>query len=116
MNYNVETSDVADAEIEAAYLRLSLWNFDFAGRWVEGLYRKIATLNTFPMSHPRADESEVLGREARTLLYRKGKVVYRILFTLLDTDDDGVLDLVRVLRVRHGAQSRLGEISSEDEK
>ena len=114
MNYAVETSDVADAEIEAAYLRLSQWNLDFAGRWVEGLYRKIAALDTFPMSYPRAEESDVLGREARTLLYRKGKVVYRILFTLLDADGDGTLDLVRVLRVRHGAQLRLGEADSED--
>lgn len=112
MSYTVETSDVADAEIGNAYLRLSQWNFEFAGRWLEGLYRKIATLDTFPLSHPRAPESDTLGREARCLLYRKGKVVYRILFTLVDADDDGEAETVRVLRVRHGSQLPLGEIET----
>ncbi len=115
MNYTVETSDVADAEIESAYLQLSRWNLEFAGRWVEGLYRRLDTLITFPLSHPRAEESDILGREARCLLYRKGKVVYRILFALLDTDEDGEDDMVRVLRVLHGAQKPLGQSNAEDE-
>lgn len=115
MNYTVETSDVADAEIDAAYLRLSARNHVFAGRWLEGLYRIIATLDFLPTRHSQVSESAILGREVRRTLYKNGQIVYRILFTLLDTDGDSENDTVRVLRVRHGAQQPLGEQGSESE-
>ena len=38
MTYAVETSDVADAEIQAVFLRLSGRDPEFAGRWLEGLF------------------------------------------------------------------------------
>ncbi len=116
MSFIVETSDVAEAEIDAAYFRLSARNPEFAGRWLEGIYRKIATLDTFPMSHARVSESDVLGREVRRMLYRNGRTVYRILFTLMDTDGDGEADTVRVLRVLHGAQQPLRQRSDEDDR
>lgn len=113
MNFTVETSDVAEAEIDAAYFRLSARNPEFAGRWLEGVYRIIETPSVFPTRHARVAESDVLGREVRRILYRNGRTVYRILSTLID--GDGEADTVRVLRVRHGAQQPLGQQSDEDD-
>lgn len=72
MNYTVETTDVADAEIDAAFLRLSSRNPDFAVRWLEGLLRAIASLDTFPNRHARAPESKALGRDVKRMLTETG--------------------------------------------
>ena len=68
MNFQVEITDIADAEIQAAYLRLMGWNPDFAERWLEGLLRQIETLEISPRMHPVVSESEVIGREVRRML------------------------------------------------
>jgi plasmid stabilization system protein ParE len=115
VNLAVETSDVAGADIEAAFLRLSRQDPEFAGRWLEGLNRMIAALDTFPTRHARVSESDTCGREVRRMLYRNGRTVYRVFFTLLDADGDGDPDTVRVLRVRHGAQRPLGQPDAEAE-
>ena len=113
MSFIVEISDTADAEIDKAYFRLSARNLNFASRWLDGVYRKIATLNEFPSSHPYAPESHVLRRDTRRMIYRNGQTVYRILFTLIDAVGDGEDDTVRVLRVLHGAQRPLGQPEDE---
>ena len=112
MNFTVVTLDVAEAEIEAVFLSLFLRNPEFAANWLEGLNRMIAALDTFPGRHARVDESNILGRETRRMIYRNGRTVHRILFTLVD--GDGVDDTVRVLRVLYGAQRPLGQ--SEDDE
>ena len=115
MSFAVETSDVAQAEIEAAFLSLFMRNPKFAERWLEGLNRVIAGLDTFPGRHARVDKGGLQGQKIRGALYRNGRTVYRILFMLLDADGDGEDDTVRVLRVLHGAQRPLGQPSDEDE-
>jgi len=100
INFIVETSDVAQAETEAAYLRLLAYDPAFADRWLEGLTRAITSLETFPRRHERVSVEGVAGREARCMLYRNGRTVYRIIFTLVDADDDGDEETVRVLQVR----------------
>ena len=114
MSFTVETSDVAEAEIEAVFLSLFLRDTEFAAQWLEGINRVIATLDTFPGRHSRVDEGAVLGRETRRIIYRNGQTVYRILFTLLDADGDGEDDTVRVLRVLYGAQRPLGQPEDEE--
>ncbi len=94
--------------------RLSARNPEFAGRWLDGVYRIIGTLDVSPLRHPRADESDILGRETRRMLYRNGQTVYRILFTLLDADGNGEDDTVRVLRVLYGAQRPLGQPEDDE--
>ena len=113
MNFHVQITDVADAEIQAAFLRLNGLNPKFAGRWLEGLLRAIDELNTFPRSHAVVSESDLLGREVRRMLYRNGQTIYRVLFCLIDFDDDGEEDTVRILHVRHGAQRPLGTDEEE---
>ena len=116
MSFTVEISDVADAEIDKAYFRLSARNPEFASRWLDGVYRIIGTLDEFPLRHSRADESDVMGRETRRMIYRNGQTVYRILFTLLDADGDGADDTVRVLRVLYGAQRPLRQRDDEGDQ
>ena len=115
MNFTVVTSNVAEAEIEAVFLSLFLRNPQFAAHWLEGLNRMIAALDTFPGRHARVDEGWLQGQEVRWEAYRNGRTVYRILFTLVDADGDGVEDTVRVLRVLYGAQRPLGQSAEDDE-
>ncbi len=105
MNFIVETSDVAQAEIEAAFLRLSAYDPEFAGRWLEGLARAIESLETLPRRHERVSSEGSAGRETRRMLYRNGRTVYRVIFTMIDADDDGEEETVRVLQVRSASQS-----------
>lgn len=114
MNFTVETSDVAEAEIEAVFLSLFLRDAKFAAQWLEGINRIIAALDTFPGRHSRVDEGTVLGRETRRIVYRNKRAVYRILFTLLDADGDGEDNTVRVLGVLYGAQRPLGQPEDEE--
>ncbi len=106
MNFIVEISDGAQAEADAAFLRHTAYDPNFAGRWLEGLTRAIASLDTFPRRHERVTAEGVGSRETRRLLYRQGRTVYRIIFTLVDTDDDGEDDTVRVLQIRPAAQTQ----------
>ena len=115
MNYTVETTEVADAEIEAAFLRLAARDPEFAGRWLEGLLRAIAGLAVFPNRHALAPERHLIRRDVRRLLYRNGRTVYRVLFFLTDADGDGEAETVRILHVRHGAQASMGEAKPEED-
>ena len=101
----METSDTAQAEIDAAFLRLSAYDPNFAGRWLEGLTQAIESLETLPRRHERITLKND-GRETRRMLYRNGRTAYRIIFLLLDNDDDGEEETVRVLQVRSAAQFR----------
>lgn len=114
MNFTVVTSDVAEAEIEAAFLSLFLRNPDLAARWLEGLNRAIAALDTFPGRHSRVDEGKVQGQIVRRVVYRNGKIVYRVLFIVVDADGDGEDDTVRILRVLHGARRPLGQAEDDE--
>ncbi len=103
--YVVRLSEPAEAEIEAAYLRLMrLTSLSFADRWQDSLFAAIERLSAFPTSYEIAPESERFSRPVRRMLYRLGRVTYRVLFRLDDEDGDGVVDTVRILHVRHGAQ------------
>ena len=113
MTYTVEISDVADAEIQATFLRLAAHDPEFAGRWLEGLLRAIQTLEVFPLRYARAPESDTLRQEIRGMLYQSGRMTYRVLFSIVDAAGNGAPESVRVLRVLHGAQRPLG---SQDEE
>lgn len=102
----METSDTAQAEIDAAFLRLSAYDPTFAGRWLEGLTQAIEALETLPRRHEKISLTGQAGRETRRMLYRNGRTVYRVVFILLDNDDDGEEETVRILQVRSAAQFR----------
>ena len=104
--YIVRLSEPAEAEIEAAYLHLmGVTSFSFADRWQDGLFQVINGLSLFPLRHEAVRGSDKPQNSARRLVYRQGRVAYRVLFDLVDEDDDGEWDTVVILHVRHGAQS-----------
>ena len=73
-------------------------SWEAAQRWHAGLTRAIKSLGKTPTRCPVSHtDSEVLGCEARVLLYGKLRGVYRILFTIIGDD-------VWVLRIRHSAR------------
>lgn len=103
MTFRVEFPDVAEMEANEAFMWLLSRSPERAGRWQAGLDVALGSLPEFPNRCALAPETELLDVEVRQLLYQ----AYRILFTVLDLDEDGVP--VRILHVRHGARLRLGE-------
>lgn len=107
MIFRIEFTDVADMEVQDAFLWLLGRSLVQAGRWQEGLEKAVNSLAEFPTRCPLAPEHAIFDVEVRQMLYRS----YRILFTLVDTDQDGSADTVRILHVRHAARRWLGEES-----
>jgi plasmid stabilization system protein ParE len=105
VSYKIEISSVAEAEIDAIFLRLSqVASPDQARQWYDGLLKAIASLATLPNRCPLARENEYFSQEIRQLLYGKKRNVYRILFTVLEDPA-----IVRILHVRNSSQSAVGE-------
>ena len=103
MEYQVETSDEAEAELDAAYLFFLQRSPDAAMRWYMGARAAIASLSTFPRRCPLARENaDYPSNEVRQLLYGTGREAYRIIYTIFEDEAE-----VRILQFRHGArQSR----------
>ena len=100
MEYRIEASDEAEAELDAAYLFLSRQDPDRAIRWYTDIHSAMFTLSQFPGRCPLAFENEQYpANEVRQLLYGKGRSIYRILFTIFEEDQE-----VRVLHVYHSAR------------
>ncbi len=76
MTFSVDTSDVADAEIEAIFLSLNARNPVYAGRWLEGLTRFLEGLIVFPGRYAVVENADPRGREVRKALYRNGQTAY----------------------------------------
>jgi plasmid stabilization system protein ParE len=110
MSFRTEFTEVADMEAQDTFLWLLGRSPQQAGRWLEGLERAVASLTEFPTRCPLAPENDAFEVEVRQLLYG----AYRLLFTLVDSDEDGTADTVRLLHVRHGARLRLGETPDPD--
>jgi plasmid stabilization system protein ParE len=108
MRFRIEFTDVADMEVEETFLWMLTRSPDQADQWQEGLEDAVDKLADFPRSGPLAPENDAFAIEVRQLLYGK----YRVLYTLVDTDDDGEEDTLRVLHVRHGARRYLHEADS----
>ncbi len=111
MNYRIEISSVAEAEADIAFLNLAqVVSSTKAVQWYEGLLQTIESLSQMPKRCPLARENQRFGQEIRQLLYGRGRNTYRILFTILEEQDDPI---VRILHIRYAAQRTLGEDSEE---
>ncbi len=108
--FGVEFTDVADGEVQDILLWLIGRAPERAGRWQVGLENAINSLAQFPTRRPLAPENDAFAFEVRQLLYG----AYRILFTLVDTDGDGIADTVRILHVRHGARRPRGQTDQDE--
>lgn len=108
MIFDIEFTDVADSEVQEILTWLIENAPEYMERWQEGLERSVSSLSQFPTRCPLAPEDNVFDIEVRQLLYGP----YRILFTLVDVDQNGEMDTVRILHVRHGARRWINEPSS----
>jgi plasmid stabilization system protein ParE len=107
MTYFIEISSVAEAEADSAFLLLSqMISAEKAKEWYEGLLKAIESLSIMPKRCPIARENQYFSKEIRQLLYGKGRNSYRILFTIVESED---VSAVRILHIRHSAQQTLGE-------
>ena len=112
-SYLVEYSETAEAELAAIFLWLLRRTPRTVQRWLEGLEAKIADLSFMPRRFAIASEQPAFNREVRVLLYDK----YRVLYTLLDTNGDGEEETVRILHIRHGAQDfSLPPVENEEDE
>ncbi len=92
-------------DMQEALLRLAeLVDDEYAVSWFSDLEDTLAKLATLPRRWPVAPENHLFGQEIRALSYRHGfrTPAYRILFTIVEEEDDG--PTVYILNVRHGAR------------
>jgi plasmid stabilization system protein ParE len=107
MKYRIEISSVAEAEADQAFLSLSqLTSPAKASQWHGGLLAAIESLAAMPNRCPLARENEYFSQEIRQLVYGRGRAAYRILFTILESEQ---VSRVRILYIRHSAQQTIGE-------
>lgn len=101
-DYTVELTEKAEADVERAYLWTGRTSPGMAERWHVGFVAKLASLSAMPSRCPVARENDSFPDvTVRQLLYGK----YRILFHVIEAQDQGAQGTVRVLHVLHGAQS-----------
>ena len=107
-DYQIQVAEPAEAEIDAAFQRMFLLSPVAAERFRDGIARAIRSLSQMPHRCVLAPENGWLDHEVRQLIFRSGRSTYRILFTIFEAAED-MPALVRILRVRHGAQKRFNE-------
>jgi plasmid stabilization system protein ParE len=106
---SVTFSDVAEAHVEEAYQWLGRMGISLAERWLFLLQMELqseADRIESGIRRPLASESETQRRDIYALLLRtggRGSSPWRILYEVTDTDHDGVIDCLTVLRVRHAS-------------
>lgn len=107
MPYQIEMASIAEAEADQAFLWISqITSRENAQKWYQGLLQKIESLATMPKRCSLAPENEYFSQEIRQLFYGKGKSLYRILFTVIESKN---VSLVRILHIRYFAQETLGK-------
>ncbi|NEQ34845.1 MAG: type II toxin-antitoxin system RelE/ParE family toxin [Okeania sp. SIO3I5] len=111
MTYQIEISSVAQAEADRAFQWLcQVVSIETARHWYQELLKTIESLSEMPKRCPLARENNYFSKEIRQLLYRRGRHSYRIIFTIVESQD---ISIVRVLHLRHAAQQTIGK--SQDE-
>jgi plasmid stabilization system protein ParE len=99
MGFSVLRTEQADRDLEQITDWYLAHEVGEAGRkWLDGLEKSIASLASLPFRCPLARESKDFPVEIRQLLYGRTPHIYRILFTVPDSET------VVILRVRHGRQ------------
>ena len=102
MPYRVELTRGAEADLEELYLWVVERAPNQGAAWFNGLEKTIFSLDRHPERCPLAPESFDPERPVRVLHYGRARHVYRILFSINNTDR-----IVQVLHVRRGARQAL---------
>jgi plasmid stabilization system protein ParE len=98
MEYEIDVTDTAFAEIDDAYQWIKEWAPDAAESWYEGLMTALRSLRQNPRRCPRTFATNRGVSEVRQLIYGRRRGRYRVLFTIHR-------ETVTILRVRHGARA-----------
>lgn len=106
MNYAVELTPTAEAELMSAFWYIHERAPLNAARWLKGVYTAIDTLETLPRRCGIAPEAEHLGEELRNLRFKSHRIIFHV---------DEPRRTVRILYVRHGAQRAIGEPDRTDD-
>jgi plasmid stabilization system protein ParE len=115
MAYRVKVSRSALADVEDSYLWMKEHLSEAkAVKWYNGLVDTVYSLEEFPRLGALAPESDDLSIELRQLLYGKRSSIYRILYTIHETDKE---NMVHVHRIWHGARDRIQieDLQEQDE-
>lgn len=102
MKYSIEYSHPAEIDIISAAVWWSENRSSVeAMKWLDAIESKIRTLEEDPHRFPIAPESDSCSVQLRQMLFGVGqRITHRIVFAVTDSK-------VRIVRVRHVAQSRL---------
>ena len=91
--YKVNLTQHAQNDLEHIYYYIASNSPDNAVNFVLRLEEKLYSLNTYPDRHPLIPENEFFGTDYRHLIYKKYRVIYRVL-----------AGSVFILRIIHGAK------------
>src|SRR5947207_10901304 len=105
MEFAIEVTPRAEADIQAAYAYIADASSRAATRWVVRLRQAIRSLAEMPGRCPLAPEAVDLDAELRQLLVGRRGGTYRVVFRIVRRG--GGQPIVQVLAVRHGARDRL---------
>src|SRR5205814_4484337 len=100
MTYDVIITPAAENDISLAFDYIQARSPLNAERWLRGMYRLIRKLELFPGRCGRAREAETLGVDLRQIVFKSHRIIFRI---------EQKERIVRVIRVRHGAQGGLSK-------
>ncbi len=91
--YQVNLSQQAQNDLEHIYYYIADDSINKAENFVLQLEKNVYSLEIFPERHPLIPENEFFGIDYRHLIYKKYRIVYRI-----------VEKSVFILRIFHGAK------------
>ena len=91
--YEVNLTQHAQNDLEKIFYYIAADSINNASRFVLELEKKVYSLETFPERHPFIPENEFFGTDYRHLIYKKYRIIYRI-----------IESSVFVLRIIHGAK------------
>ena len=107
MAYHVDVGNTALYDAQDAFAWMEEHSPIHAADWYNGLIEAIFSLDEMPRRCALAPESDLSKRPLRQLLYTRRKVTYRILFAILQEEDEENEGALRIYRIRHGAQRPL---------
>lgn len=77
--YDVNLTQHAQDDLEHIYCYIAADSPNNAVNFVLHLEEKIYSLNTYPERHPLIPENEFFGTDYRHLIYKKYRVIYRVI-------------------------------------
>ena len=103
MAYRVKVSPIALEEAQSAFNWMDQRSEAKAAAWYTGLLDAIFSLEEMPRRCSLAPENDNVDEEVRHLLYTRGRVVYRIIYSIRESENEDN-SIVQVHHIRHSAQ------------